>query len=110
MLKVVIVLLCGGVGFASHSAKAGTRLLINHSPEPFSNIAMSVAEDLFAPIGIWISLMHPQLTIALVLIFVAGMLWLGPKLFRNTIGRVAALLGKNKGNRENQMSRPAVER
>src|SRR4051795_13627735 len=40
VFDVVIVLLAGGVTFATHAAKAGTRLVVNHSPEPFSNIAL----------------------------------------------------------------------
>ena len=35
VLKVTLIILCGGVAFASHHAKAATRLLVNHSPEPF---------------------------------------------------------------------------
>ncbi|MFG2296725.1 DUF4126 domain-containing protein [Streptomyces sp. NPDC048603] len=35
----------GTTALASHAVKAGTRMAINTSPEPFSNIAMSTAED-----------------------------------------------------------------
>ena len=45
MLDVVIVLLAGTTALATHTAKAATRLLSNTSPEPFSNIALSVGED-----------------------------------------------------------------
>jgi hypothetical protein len=45
VFDVCVALLGGGAGLLTHSAKAGTRLLVNHSPEPFSNIALSVAED-----------------------------------------------------------------
>jgi len=41
---VTLIILCGGVAFTSHSTKAATRLLVNHSPEPFSNIGISLAE------------------------------------------------------------------
>src|SRR5260221_13532215 len=44
-IEVVAALLAGGVTFTTHSMKAGTRLIVNHSPEPFSNIALSVGED-----------------------------------------------------------------
>lgn len=36
----------GSTALASHTVKAGTRMAINASPEPFSNVIMSVAEDL----------------------------------------------------------------
>ena len=47
MLDIVIVLLAGTTTLAAHTAKATTRLLSNTSPEPFSNIALSVGEDAF---------------------------------------------------------------
>jgi len=45
-LQVVGALMAGGTALATHSTKAGTRLLVNASPEPFSNMALSVTEDL----------------------------------------------------------------
>ena len=45
----IIALLLGGSGaLISHSAKAGTRAIINASPEPFSNIAVSIGEDVIS--------------------------------------------------------------
>lgn len=43
--EVVAGLLAGGMAFSSHTAKAGTRLAANTSPEPFTNIALSLVED-----------------------------------------------------------------
>jgi len=45
--QVVILLLGGGATLLSHGAKTGARALVNTSPEPFSNIAVSTAEDVF---------------------------------------------------------------
>jgi len=44
-MAVIAALLAGGTSFVTHTAKAGTRLLINASPEPVSNIVASVVED-----------------------------------------------------------------
>ena len=44
-MQVVAGLLAGGAALTTHGAKAGTRLIANHSPEPVSNIALSVGED-----------------------------------------------------------------
>ena len=44
-VQVAAGLLAGGATLTTHSAKAGTRLLINHSPEPMTNVAMSLAEE-----------------------------------------------------------------
>jgi Domain of unknown function (DUF4126) len=43
--QVVSVLLGGGAALMSHTAKAGSRAVVNASPEPFSNIAVSTGED-----------------------------------------------------------------
>src|ERR1700731_5106341 len=43
--EVIVAPLAGAMSFASHSLKASTRLVVNTSPEPFSNIAVSTAEN-----------------------------------------------------------------
>ncbi|MGY4398591.1 hypothetical protein ACVWZA_003799 [Sphingomonas sp. UYAg733] len=43
--QVIAVLLGGGASLLTHSAKAGTRALVNASPEPVSNIVVSTGED-----------------------------------------------------------------
>src|SRR3984957_2510392 len=43
-MEVVAALLAGGVTLTTHFVKASTRLVVNHSPEPFSNIALSLGE------------------------------------------------------------------
>jgi Domain of unknown function (DUF4126) len=81
-LKMVLVILCGGVAFTSHSSKAATRLAVNHSPEPFSNIALSLLEDSLAPVCVWLATKHPVVAAVLVLIFLAACAWGAPKVFR----------------------------
>jgi hypothetical protein len=82
VLKVTLIILCGGVAFASHSTKAATRLLVNHSPEPFSNVGVSLAEDALIPVGVWLSLRHPQIVLCLVTAFLVVFIWLAPKVVR----------------------------
>jgi hypothetical protein len=77
-LSVVVFLLGGGAALAAHTAKAGTRAVINASPEPFSNIAVSVAEDGLTAGGLWLLAVHPEwaAVIALVLLALTGaLLW-----------------------------------
>jgi hypothetical protein len=78
----LIAVLCGGVALTGHSAKAGTRLLVNHSPEPFSNIVLSVGEDLVAVGGTWLAINHPIVMFVLVLLFLIVFAWFAPKVFR----------------------------
>lgn len=81
-MKALVVILAGGVAFTSHSSKAATRLVVNHSPEPFSNIGLSLFEDLFVPFGVWFSLAHPLITLAFLGLFLAIFAWVSPKVFR----------------------------
>jgi len=78
----VIAVLCAGVSLSGHSVKAGTRLLANHSPEPFSNIALSLIEDGLVVVGSWLALSHPAIMITIVVIFLIAFIWFAPKAFR----------------------------
>ena len=51
VLRITAIILCGGVALSSHSSKAAARLAVNHSPEPFSNIGLSLAEDISSPLS-----------------------------------------------------------
>ena len=78
----VIAALCAGVSLSGHSVKAGTRLLANHSPEPFSNIALSLVEDGLVVVGSWVALAHPAIMVTVVAIFLIAFVWFAPKAFR----------------------------
>ena len=78
----VIAALCAGVSLSGHSVKAGTRLLANHSPEPFSNIALSFFEDGLVVVGSWLALSHPAIMVTIVAIFLIAFIWFAPKAFR----------------------------
>ena len=82
MTKTMLALLCGGVAFTGHTSKAATRLAANHSPEPFSNVALSLGEDLMVPAGLWVAFEHPEIAIAAVSIFLTIFFWLSPRIFR----------------------------
>ena len=59
-------LLGGTLAATSHVAKATTRAAANSSPEPFSNIGLSLLGDAFVPVALWLSWTHP-LALAVVL-------------------------------------------
>ncbi|MCG6966916.1 MAG: DUF4126 domain-containing protein [Chromatiaceae bacterium] len=80
--ELVGLLVGGGLAATSHAAKAGTRVLINTSPEPFSNWGASVAEDVSVIAGLWTALHYPWLFIALLVIFLLLVAWLLPKIWR----------------------------
>jgi hypothetical protein len=84
-------LLGGTAATGAHFAKAGSRALINTSPEPFSNGLASLTEDALALAALWLALKQPLLFLALLVLFVLAVLWLLPKLWRG-LRRVAAVL------------------
>ena len=65
----VAALLGGTLAATSHAAKLTTRAAVNTSPEPFSNIAVSLFEDGLVVFMLWLAVTHPALfAIALVLV------------------------------------------
>ncbi len=98
VVDVVAALLAGGVALTAHGAKAGTRLIVNASPEPFTNIAMSVTEDagVLAGMGVlFYSYKHnPWLALIVFSSIVGTLLYVTPKLFRFTRIRVWLLWKK----------------
>jgi hypothetical protein len=62
----------GGTALLSHGVKAGTRLAINTSPEPLSNVAASVSEDLAVLGVVWFAIEHPRAAAAIAAVLLAG--------------------------------------
>ena len=83
----------GGLTAGVHATKAGSRVLINSSPEPFSNWVASVAEDLLVIGGLFAALYHPWLFLGLLLLFILLMIWLLPRLWRG-LKRLFGYLGR----------------
>lgn len=82
MIATIALLLGGSLAGITHATKAGSRALINTSPEPASNIATSFGEEGLLLGGGWLALMHPMVFIGVLILFVLVMLWLLPKLWR----------------------------
>ena len=75
-------LLGGTLAAGTHAAKAGSRALINTSPEPFSNIAASFGEDALVTSGLYVAFFHPAIFLGLLAVFIVLLFWLLPKVFR----------------------------
>src|SRR5438046_8666968 len=84
MLDVLIVLLAGPTLLATHTAKATTRLLSNTSPEPFSNIALSVGEDAAVLGGLALLHYHPAIALSIFVIALGAFFYFAPKILRGT--------------------------
>lgn len=63
-VEVVALFLLGGATLAAHSAKASMRLVANTSPEPVSNLVLSLSENALVLGGVWLALRHPLLALA----------------------------------------------
>ncbi len=86
-------ILGGSLAATSHFTKSGARAAANTSPEPFSNVAMSVAEDVAIGGLMWLVLTYPWVAAGIVGVLVLLALWLLPKLFRFVRGVVRGLFG-----------------
>ena len=62
-------ILGGGIAAGTHFTKAGGRAVINASPEPVTNWAVSFAEDGLVPAGLWLAIAHPLVFLALLCVF-----------------------------------------
>jgi hypothetical protein len=67
-VRLVAFLLGGGIALSSHGTKTATRLAANASPEPFSNVGLSLLGDALTFGGALLMSVHPAVLIAIVLI------------------------------------------
>jgi hypothetical protein len=85
-------LMGGTLAATSHVAKATTRAAINSSPEPFSNILMSLAGDSVVPLALWLSWEYPLAFfagLALALAVMLALIWMLGKFLRALVRRVS---------------------
>jgi hypothetical protein len=80
--RVLLFLMAGGVALSGHSAKAAARLVVNHSPEPFSNVAVSLAEDAAVAGGLYMLVKHPWVMAGAALALLLLFAWLAPRIYR----------------------------
>lgn len=81
-VEVVGALLAGGAALTTHTAKAGTRLIANHSPEPVSNIVLSVAEDISVAAGTLMMVLAPIFALCVFTAILIVLWLLLPKMWR----------------------------
>lgn len=81
-IQIAAFIVGGGLAASSHAAKAGTRVMLNTSPEPVSNWTASVAEDALVVGGLWAALAHPAVFLVLLVVVLGVTIWFLPKLWR----------------------------
>ena len=95
--EIAAALAGGTLAAGSHCLKSGSRVLINASPEPFTNIGVSLAEDVAVISGVWAAFHYPEVVAGLLIVFVILLVWLLPKLWhaiRSLYARIARLFGR----------------
>lgn len=72
--QVVAFLLGGGAALLSHGAKAGTRAVVNASPEPFSNVAVSAGEDIATTGLLYLALANPLAAVIIAIVMLVAVI------------------------------------
>jgi hypothetical protein len=103
--ELAALMVGGSMAAATHATKAGTRAMVNTSPEPFSNWTLSIGEDVAVFAGMWAAVQHPWIFLALLILFILLMVWLLPKIWRG-VRRVFRWLFRSK---EESTSSPPAE-
>lgn len=81
-VSLAVAIVGGGLAAGVHATKAGSRVLINTSPEPVTNWIASLSEDVLVIGGLWTALHYPWAFVAFLIVFILLMVWLLPKLWR----------------------------
>lgn len=96
-LSIAVGLVGGGLAAGTHLTKSGSRIMINTSPEPFSNWFASLGEDVLVIAGLWTALHSPWIFVGGLILFILLMVWLLPKIWRGVkavLNAVARLFRK----------------
>ena len=81
-VQVIALLLGGGLAASSHGTKAAARALVNTSPEPVSNIVVSLSEDILAVVTVVASLFLPVVVFLIIAVGLIFSFWLLPRVIR----------------------------
>lgn len=101
--EILAFMLGATMATGAHLTKAGVRVLINTSPEPFSNIAVSLAEDVGVVSLAYLSLSHPVLALivtvilTIIIIILLPFLWRAIKMLLSGVWHRVINLGKSAG-------------
>jgi hypothetical protein len=81
VVELAAAIMGGGLAASTHATKAGSRVLINTSPEPFSNWIASISEDVVVITGVWACINHPVLFLIALAGLILLMIWLLPRIW-----------------------------
>ena len=108
-VALTAAILGGGLAAGAHAVKSGSRVIINTSPEPFTNWTASIAEDIAVIGGLWTALYYPWLFLVLMIVFIGLMIWMLPKILggiKKIFGYIGRLFKHGKGDESSPNSKP----
>ncbi len=94
---VLVVLLAGTTSLVTHTAKSASRLVANASPEPFTNIGLSLAEDAAVFGGLALIHYSPALALSVFALAIVAFLYFAPIVFRSMKAKIWLTLTKLNG-------------
>ena len=97
---VIVALLAGGTSLLAHTAKAATRLASNTSPEPFSNIGLSLGEDAAVLGGLTLVNFSPVLALIIFLICIGAFYYFARRILRSIKNKIRESPGRSQSNRQ----------
>lgn len=81
-IQLIALLVGGGLALSSHGTKAATRAFINASPEPVSNIVVSLLEDVLVLVAVLLAVFLPVLVFFVIAAGLAFSFWILPRVIR----------------------------
>jgi len=105
--EIIATLLGGGLAFSSHGTKAALRAGANLSPEPVSNWALSLVEDVIAFAGAFLAVFAPLLILIVLGIFTIFFFWFFPKVVRAVRRIFSAIAALFRGESFKEVARKA---
>ena len=100
-VQLAAALVGGALAGGSHFTKAGTRAIINTSPEPLTNAGASVAEDALVVAGVWTMGNYPSVFLVALALMTALALWAMPRLYRGAkriVGRARTFMDNRRAS------------
>lgn len=92
-VELAAAIMGGTLAAGSHVTKAGSRVMINTSPEPFSNWIASISEDILVITGVWTCINHPVFFLIALAGFIVLMIWLLPRIWTG-VKKVFGFIGR----------------
>lgn len=101
---IIVLLLAGSTSLVTHTAKASSRLVANTSPEPFSNIGLSLAEDAAVFGGLALIHYNPVMALGVFVLALGAFFYFAPRIIRAMKAKIWLIFKKLNGPADSAMA------